>query len=169
MQKLQLRHLKCKITVDVKFCPGYYVYFHFWALDPFVTSFEFGPRTLSLFSYFNRVFESSWFSYLFRVYFVSNRYLPCCVASYRAMFLFLFALKRHFIYLIMFHNSSSLSKLIGLVTFRNFFFLINYVSYLLIMFHGYLSLLILFRVWSFYTLNIISYLCFVFKHCSILK
>ena len=30
-------------AVDVQFCPGYCVYFHFWALGPFVTSFEFGP------------------------------------------------------------------------------------------------------------------------------
>ena len=37
--------------LDAPFCPGYYVCFCFWALGPFVTSFELGPRTLS-FSFF---------------------------------------------------------------------------------------------------------------------
>ena len=36
--------------VDVQFCPGYCAYFHFWASGPFVTSFEFWPRTLSVFT-----------------------------------------------------------------------------------------------------------------------
>ena len=45
--------------------------FSFWASGPFVTSFEFGPRTLSfLFIYlFYWVFESFCISYLFCVYF----------------------------------------------------------------------------------------------------
>ena len=37
-------------TVDVQFCPGYCVYFLFLALGPFVSSFEFGPQTLSVFT-----------------------------------------------------------------------------------------------------------------------
>ena len=57
-----------RVAVDVQFCPGYCV-FSVWVSGPFVTSFEFGPRTLSFpFSYvFYRVFESFYFSYLFRI------------------------------------------------------------------------------------------------------
>ena len=56
---------KPNVSVDAKFCPGYCVYFHIWALGPFVTSFELGPRTLSFF-----ILSSLWvvlFRYLFRV------------------------------------------------------------------------------------------------------
>ena len=73
--------------------------FSFWASGLFVTSFEFGPRTLSLFILFG-YFESFSISYLFRVYFVSNRYLSCCAISYRVMFFVFIYVKCLFIYLI---------------------------------------------------------------------
>ena len=52
--------------------------FSFWASGPFVTSFEFGPRTLSFSFIIYQDFEplsSFWISHLFRVYFVFNHYL----------------------------------------------------------------------------------------------
>ena len=61
----------------------------FWAPSPFVTSFEFGPRTLSVF-----ILLSLWvvsFSYLFRVYsllFVIKCHV--CVVSYRVIVHILF-------------------------------------------------------------------------------
>ena len=78
--------------------------FSFWASGPFVTSFEFGPRTLSVFILF-KSFESFWISYLLCIYFVFN-----CSLSLNVMFVFVRSCRDfriyscHFIYLIMFRN-----------------------------------------------------------------
>ena len=58
--------------------------YFFWASGPFVTSFEFGSRTLSLFLLYP-VFESFCVSYLFHDYFVFKCYL-----SLNVMFVFRF-------------------------------------------------------------------------------
>ena len=60
-----LTRLIRKGVVDAQFCPGYCVYSYFWASGPFVTSFEFGPRTLSIF-----VFIESLSRFVLIIYFV---------------------------------------------------------------------------------------------------
>ena len=61
--------------------------FSFWASGPFVTSFECGPRTLSLsFIYlFCQVFKSFCISYLFRVYFIIICRQMSCLCLFRIM------------------------------------------------------------------------------------
>ena len=54
--------------------------FPFRASNPFMVSFEFGPRILSVSFY--QVFESFWISCLFCVYFVFNCYLSFNVILY---------------------------------------------------------------------------------------
>ena len=81
-----IHYISCyhNIYVDAQFCPGYFVYFHFWASGPCVTSFEFGPRNLSFSFYlFCQFFKSLCASYLFHVNcrFMFNCYLCLNVLS----------------------------------------------------------------------------------------
>ena len=72
--------------------------FSFWASGPFVTSFEFGPRTLSVF-FIYRVFELFYFSYLFCILlFVPICYLSFYVLSYLLLLCFVFNVVRIFRY-----------------------------------------------------------------------
>ena len=84
--------------VDAQFCPGYRVYFHFGPRAHLWRISNLGLEPCPFLLY--QVFESFCISYLFRVYFVSNRYLSCCVVSYRAIFFVFIYVKCHFIYLI---------------------------------------------------------------------
>ena len=63
------------LIVGVQFYSGYFVYFHFWASDPFVTSFEFGFRTCSF--YFVESLNHYVLVFLFRVY--SSYLIVTCV------------------------------------------------------------------------------------------
>ena len=99
VQYITIVSIKCFhvliVIVDAQFCPGYYV-FLFGASSPFVTNFEFGPRTLSVF--IHRVFESFSISYLFCICFASNYlfvvkcHVCVCFVSCRIFRIYLFQL-----------------------------------------------------------------------------
>ena len=100
-KKLKNEMMKMNMDfVDAQFYPGYYVYFHFWASVPFVTSFEVGSRTLSVFNLLSLEPFSFFFFYFvisFRVVFVFVKYfVSYLIMSYLTCFsyLTLFALIR---------------------------------------------------------------------------
>ena len=82
-----INFIKLKLNVDIyNYCRrpilfGLLCSFSLWASGPFVTSFEFGPRTLFVFNLLS--LELFCISYLFRVYFASNRYLSLNVMLFR--------------------------------------------------------------------------------------
>ena len=90
-----------KITVDAPFCSDYLFRFNFcWTLGLFVAKFEFGHRTYLIY-FILFILSSLWvilFSYLFRVYFISNRYLSLNAMLYRVLFFIFIYVKYYFIY-----------------------------------------------------------------------
>ena len=161
-ESLKSVHLRSRLPVDAQFCPGYCAYFLFWALGPFVMNFKFGPRTLSVYL-LCWVFESFCFSYLFRVYFVSNRYLSCCVVSYRAMFLYLFTLKVIlFIWLCFVINCVFINHVVFVSLFK---YCVSYFNFTLCLFMTCLSKISL----VFKCCHVFNYVFVFFKFCFMFR
>ena len=90
-----------EVIVDAQFCPGYFIFV--LGLGSIFDEFRIWASNLVRF-YSIESLSRFCINYLFCVYFVSNRYLSCCVVSYRALFFIFIYVKCHFIFLIMFHN-----------------------------------------------------------------